>query len=927
MKRVRFLGVAVALAIVFSAGASVPEPAASATYDYTPCSGALEGHFLPEWRVTNPFSLFWLEAPCGGDWNLRMQLGSWFNTSAKAILKLPGDEVKSLRLTVAGKDRTDEGLPQYLLVCNGDTYPQDCGTPVRGSTLMFNMRQPLELNEANGYVPPGADRLMLFSACTGLDPSLNDQSQIDPATAELCTPSADDPRFNISSVQAVDSDSPKIDGLDFTPGQWVKSVVGIKFAVSDDTSGVEKIAVQSNWESAPNSQPVCGLRWNGYTCPLSAEVELQGLVVFSGLNSYDVTAYDMAGNSVAKHFSVRFDPHPPPSPSSLSVGASNGWLIGNHATLSWVNYPEDLPTQSSSGVVSATVDLVDSLGREAIGYPRVERGVGIASVPLDLPGTDRWTATVRLTDAAGNVGSSASITFDNTNPISGQPQIKRLDPINLDAAAGGVTIGWNGGGYSRAGVCAFRGWIGNGSPPNLKLDPSTTLPGSLDQTWKITPAGLLKLDDGTATVAIAAVDCAGQVTSSGTATVLVDRHPPSARLASDRSWQAGERPLELSASDAAGPVFNSGVKSVWFRVDGGAKQVIQADHAELPRLAPGAHTVYFGATDNAGNTAQEIEISVGIDTEAPVGRIEQIGSSAVSFRATSVDALSGVTDATLSLCAAGQACTRIGDRFHADEGVTAPVSIETRIPAGIAPGAYWLELATVDAAGNTATTIRDLRLPLTQAPRLVAVIATAEHPSATKREITLRFGQRAVLSGRLTAAGGAPLASRRLNVIAQRGAAGGRRRLATLTTRADGSYRLRLGRDVSRTIEVRFAGDDTFSGATASVNSYVRASLSIHLPHRRIKWGSKLLVTGRIRLLSASLPARGIPVSLHFCGRHRCFSIGTSRNSDSAGGYWFAPSTRPLRRGSYRLYASVDALSSGWPFAEGRSRVREVVIR
>lgn len=903
-----------------------PTSSDAADFSFEPCGNDLPGPLInPGWQDSNPYSVFWRRTPCGGEWSNRVQIGSWFNVAASSTLELPGDQISSVEMYVTGKDRTDDGVPQSLRFCRGVAEGEICGLPIRGSTALGNRRQFLHLYAGDAYLPIGANHIELSAACTGLDPSLTIDSVIDPETATLCRPSADDPRFEIFYMTAVDNDPPQMSRLEFQPGQWVNSMQGLKVILGDSTSGVKSLELERSGYFGHTTQYVCTSVLSPYVCRSLGGVGVEIPEPTPGANSYVLTAVDAAGNRSSQSFSINYDAVAPGSPISLRADDGAPWIVGDVATLKWKDFPEKLPSDFGSGVTSATVDLVDSSGKRPAGFPMVERGVGIESATLNLPYQGTWTATVRLRDGAGNEGPSASTTFDNQLGAPGPPSIHSPGPVNSVAAAVGLRVEWGTGGLSRSGVCGYRGWIGNGEPPDLSRDPSTSLPGSLDKSWQITPAGLLRLEDGTAKIAIAVVDCAGLVGASETRTVLVDRLPPTATLDTDESWERDPAPIQLVGSDAGAAA--SGVASVWYSLDAGPTVAIGGVSADLPVFESGLHEIRFGATDAAGNRSLEFVRTIGVDLDPPEAQVESSADDPGRFVATAVDPLSGIVSATFELRGLDGSWLQVGDRFHVQSGQRSPLRLGADIPKSLAEGDYLLRFTAADAAGNSQVMVRNLHLPLTKAAHLDLAIAKAASPNATASAITVHVGQPAILTGRLRDATGGPIANRQLNVVADRDAGGGRRRLAVLTSGPDGRFRLRLGTDVSRSVAVNFAGDQLFSATNRSVRENVRASVSLRLSNSRPRRGTKFVARGRIKLLSASVPGRGIPVRLEFCKRHRCLRFGYSTYSYSDGSYAFRISTRALRRGTYRLRAVVDSPAASWAFADGHSRVERIVVR
>lgn len=875
------------------------------TYEYTPCGTDLD------WSYT-PSSYFLRETECDGFWSLGTSLYVLEPEPASTWMGLRAGDVDSVRVMAWGRDRSDEGLHEYFAVCNGPKFPDDCGTPVTGMTGQ-PFKHPEVLTRENGGVPPGADRLMLYSDCTTA------------SFSTPCYPSDNDPRFSEIRVVQEDADPPLMGEFPLPQDKWLNSVDGAAVSVSDAKSGVAKLSAYNQVWNLKSDVDVCGSGQIEFGCPVSADVQPSLVEVHSGRNRFTLTATDAAGNSVMRPVSFLFDNTAPAVPADVNLDGT--WVVGDHATLRWTNYPESVPTDKASGVAKATVDIFPSSGWDYAEYPKTFSGVGIDSIPLDLPAEESWSGTITLTDAAGNASPPKSFSFESEANGPSAPSIPPYAPAGIDDASAGVHLYWYGVAGSRSGLCGYRGWVGKGAPPNLAADPSTTLPGGAAQQWQITPSGLLNLQDGANTVALAAVDCAGEVSATSTGTLRIDRVAPVARLDATGPWLPAGQPIAVDAEDVGAANAQTGIKNVWYRVDAGAKTVLAVDHATIPPLSAGIHAVQFGAVDGAGNPSPDATRNVGVDPDAPDVSIAAVEGDPGAFAADVRDPLSGVVEAWSELAPAGGAPERIGDRLLFAQGRTERLALAMRLPGSLPDGDYVLQVFARDAAGNVqSSAARTIHVPLRPPARVSAAIASASRPEAAKPAITLDAGAPAVLSGRLLDAAGAAISGAPLNVYAKRDAGGGRRLLGSATTTADGLYRFPLGTDVSRELSVSFAGDAVRGPAGASVRENVRAGVSLSLSSSRVRRGSLLAAYGRVRLLSASVPAGGLPVRLNYCSRSGCRRFGYSGRTDSEGGYRIQFGTRGYARGTYRLHAVVERLA-GWPFSDGESKTVKVVIR
>jgi hypothetical protein len=345
----------------------------------------------------------------------------------------------------------------------------------------------------------------------------------------------------------------------------------------------------------------------------------------------------------------------------------------------------------------------------------------------------------------------------------------------------------------------------------------------------------------------------------------------------------------------------------------------------------GDHTLTYGSVDKLGNTSLAVSPAkkFGVDGQAPSAAINAADAGPGAFNVVVKDSISGVVDAWCEISRSGsQNWSRLGDRFVSAQGQTAAVTLGLRVPDDntYPPGNYDLRVVAADAAGNTQTAVaRTLTLPLRPRTSLSATIYSAAKPRAAHEAITLDLGAKAGLRGTLLDAGGSPISGARLRVLAQRDS-GGRRVLGEVRTTADGKYTLALGTDVSRTITVRYDGDASHGGSVATARQNIRTQVSLRLSAKHVRRGGRLFASGKVTLLSASVPARGVPVDIQFCGRQSCTVLKISRNTDSDGGYSIPIPTQYARSTKLVLRARVNA-ASGWPFAPGFSDRSSVVIR
>jgi peptidoglycan/xylan/chitin deacetylase (PgdA/CDA1 family) len=204
----------------------------------------------------------------------------------------------------------------------------------------------------------------------------------------------------------------------------------------------------------------------------------------------------------------------------------------------------------------------------------------------------------------------------------------------------------------------------------------------------------------------------------------------------DTRWHRKPVTITLTATDAG-----SGVASTWYQVDGGPLH--QGARIVVPAPAnhsgDGSHIVSFFSLDHAGNQEAPEQVTVKIDTTAPVLRWKGLSPSLVTTQ-KALTAHFAIREASGSVATKLRifdqygtlALRRAGPRCASGVGSLA-VSLRAD-GRQLAPGLYRLRLVLTDQAGNRAVTafasFRDYRP--------VKATVTFDLPSAGRR-VALTF--------------------------------------------------------------------------------------------------------------------------------------------------------------------------------------------
>ncbi|MDQ0922323.1 hypothetical protein QF038_000831 [Pseudarthrobacter sp. W1I19] len=191
--------------------------------------------------------------------------------------------------------------------------------------------------------------------------------------------------------------------------------------------------------------------------------------------------------------------------------------------------------------------------------------------------------------------------------------------------------------------------------------------------------------------------------------------------------------LTITADDGAA---GSGVASITYAVDGGAKQTVSGASALVPASGDGTHTVSYFATDNAGNAGTAQNQTVRIDTQAPAPPVFTTVPSYVYSGNVAGVPLKGTAEAnaevTLTAADAGAAHSTPPVTATADGSGNWSVALDLR---SLDQGTVTFSAMATDAAGNTgaaktSTSTKDTVAPAAaQAVKVPIYVNAATAPS------------------------------------------------------------------------------------------------------------------------------------------------------------------------------------------------------
>jgi hypothetical protein len=343
----------------------------------------------------------------------------------------------------------------------------------------------------------------------------------------------------------------------------------------------------------------------------------------------------------------------------------------------------------------------------------------------------------------------------------------------------------------------------------------------------------------------------------------------------------------------------------------------------------GQNDVSICAIDFAGNRTCE-QHAVHVDNTAPALRFmsPQNPDDPELVRATVSDGTSGVSSGQIFYRPVGQASWRPLDT-HLGSG-----ELRARIDSTIdPPGNYQFMVRASDAAGNVVQTTNRadgqpmiLAFPLKSGVKLSAHLA----PGGAS-QMTIGYGQRSKVAGRLVDASGQPLAHQELTVIEHfPDGALINRRVRSVETDSDGLWGERLPPGPSRRITASFPGTQRYLSDDAGAGRlYVRTKTTFHLSRSHVPEGRRVVFRGRIAHLAARIPAGGKLIELQVRDGSRWETVRQTFYTRANGRY-------RLRYRFARFYTSdvsyrfrIKVLRErGWPYkAPVKSRSRKLVVK
>lgn len=272
-----------------------------------------------------------------------------------------------------------------------------------------------------------------------------------------------------------------------------------------------------------------------------------------------------------------------------------------------------------------------------------------------------------------------------------------------------------------------------------------------------------------------------------------------------------------------------------------------------------------------------------------------------------------------------------------------PCPAETAVHAeidtsGLADGAHALTVEVEDAAGDTtavyASTLTTLNhpVPTIPPPNRGATNGTPASDNATltasprdARTYTRGLSHSALtLTGRLTDPSHTPITGAQIQLLQQPTSASPPTQIATTTTRADGTWTIKVPKGPSRLLRVAYFSHmlDTTPAATLDFHERVPAVVLMHAPHTT-RLGHAVVFSGQ--LAGGYVPPGGesVQMEIFYSGRWRTIEVLPTNSR----GRWAYKYVFTLGAGASYRFRAVTVPNGVYPFMSAASKPVSVTVQ
>jgi hypothetical protein len=372
----------------------------------------------------------------------------------------------------------------------------------------------------------------------------------------------------------------------------------------------------------------------------------------------------------------------------------------------------------------------------------------------------------------------------------------------------------------------------------------------------------------------------------------------------------------------------SGVTDLYFNAGCGGTDGYTCNPEQSP---PGSDAVNLRIHAADITLRDDLDPELGTPSGTLVGsRRTLAGVHGVSVAAK--DAGAGLYDIQLEVDGRVVSSTPVGDcvkpfrvAVPCKLAATASATLDT---ATLPDGAHQLRVIVRDATESNHAAYGPVQIVTANATNRCGAgdgTVTARFARTRGRSVTVRYGKRRAIRGRVVDAAGAPVANAGLRVVSRIRRRGERlRALArTVTTRPDGRFRFRTPKRPSRVLRVGWRSSPSATRLTCSrtLRLGVRAPVRLRAIDATVAPGGRVRLRGLLR--GGFIPRRGKQVDLQAYdrGRWRTFDSVRARGRRFAASYRFSAGAG----GTFPMRARVRP-DGAYPFALGYSPVVRVRV-
>ncbi len=403
----------------------------------------------------------------------------------------------------------------------------------------------------------------------------------------------------------IDRTTPSTTATD-VPSGWANSPVTVGLPATDNLSDVDSTFYRVDGAAASK----------GSTVTIGTE----------GVHTVTYWSVDNAGNTeAAQSFTVRIDLSSPGiTPSQAPAQNVHGW---NNTDVNVSFACADQSDLSGLSTCSAPSTVTtEGLAQKVVGTATDNAGnstSATATVNIDKTAPGITGAPDRSANSAGWYKDDVTVSFTGTDGLSGIDTV--TGPQHLGEGSDQSVTGTATDNAGNTASATVSGIYIDKTRPNLSAAPTTSPNGngwyntSVTQVWAAddnlsglvgpAPANAEITTEGVGqTVSATVADKAGNVTSSTSEPVKIDKTAPSTDVSAPSGWVNSGVEVTLTPHDAL-----SGVDATHFTLDGGDEQT----GTTVNLTSEGTHHIAYYSVDNAGNAEEPKTVTVQIDKSAP----------------------------------------------------------------------------------------------------------------------------------------------------------------------------------------------------------------------------------------------------------------------------------------------------------------------